>query len=107
MEGFMGEQFYRVADVSELTAETMQCVSVAGKRLLIAQVQGRFYAADERCPHEDASLCKGSLHGTLVSCPLHGSRFDLTTGKVLEEPADSDLRTYPTEVREGVLYVAW
>ena len=103
----MAKQFYRVADLNELSGDPPQCIAVADKRLLIAQVAGRFYAADERCPHEDASLCKGSLHGTLVRCPLHGSRFDLATGKVQEEPADSDLRIYPTEVREGALYVAW
>ena len=87
------------------TEGEMRCVMAEGRRLLIARVAGQFYAVDERCPHEDASLSKGALHGHLVRCPLHGSRFDLRTGKVLEEPADTDLATYPVLVQDGMLSV--
>jgi nitrite reductase/ring-hydroxylating ferredoxin subunit len=95
-----------IGPANALPAGEMKCVMVNGRRLLLAHVDGQFYAVDERCPHEDASLSKGSLHGYLIGCPLHGSRFDVRSGRVLEEPADKDLETYPVEERDGMLFVS-
>jgi len=50
------------------------------------------------CTHEDARLCDGNLTDTLVKCPLHGSRFDLRTGQVLDDPATENLQIFPTKV---------
>ena len=76
----------------------MKRIEVGGKRLLLANVAGRFYAVDDTCTHEDASLSMGSLKGELLSCPLHGSRVNVRTGEALEEPAEENLRTYPVRV---------
>jgi nitrite reductase/ring-hydroxylating ferredoxin subunit len=76
----------------------MKCIATGGRRLLLANVEGRFCAADDTCTHEDASLSAGVLKGDLVRCPLHGSRFNVCTGEVLEEPAEVNLRTYPVRV---------
>jgi len=75
------------------------------RRLLIAHTEQGFFAADEMCTHEDARLCDGNLNGTLVKCPLHGSRFELTTGKVLDDPAEEDLRVYPVQVEGDSVFV--
>ena len=99
-------RYFPVGPVAEFPHGSMRCVSIEGTRLLIANVDGEFFAVDEQCPHEDASLCKGSLHAGLVRCPLHGSRFDIRSGKAMEEPADSDLNTYPVETRADILHVA-
>jgi nitrite reductase/ring-hydroxylating ferredoxin subunit len=72
---------------------------------LLATVEGRFYAADDTCTHEEASLSTGFLKGALVKCPLHGSRFNVCTGEALEEPAEDDLRTYPVRVEGGRILV--
>jgi nitrite reductase/ring-hydroxylating ferredoxin subunit len=72
---------------------------------LLANVEGRFYAADDTCTHEEASLSTGFLKGALVKCPLHGSRFNVCTGEALEEPAEDDLRTYPVRVEGGRILV--
>jgi 3-phenylpropionate/trans-cinnamate dioxygenase ferredoxin subunit len=61
-------------------------------------VEGRFCAVEDNCTHEDASLSTGVLTGDLVRCPLHGSRFNVCTGEVLEEPAELNLRTYPVRI---------
>jgi nitrite reductase/ring-hydroxylating ferredoxin subunit len=96
--------FVSIASIEELAPGKMKCVSVAGLRLLLANVDGSYYCTDDTCTHEDASLCRGSLKGGLVKCPLHGSRFDLRTGEALEEPAEARLRTYPVRVdRDRIL----
>ena len=49
---------------------------------LVHAADGEFYAFDDRCPHEGASLCEGYLDGVQVECPLHSSVFDVRTGMV-------------------------
>ena len=76
----------------------MRQVEVAGKRILLANVDGHFYATDDTCTHEDASLSTGFLKGEWVKCPLHGSRFNVRNGEVVDEPADVNLRTYAVRI---------
>lgn len=102
----MPQHFIEVAMASDLPAGSMKCIAVGGRRLLLANVDGRFCAADDTCTHEDASLSAGVLKGDLVRCPLHGSRFNVRTGEVLEEPAELDLRTYPVRVEGDRVLVA-
>ncbi len=45
---------------------------------LLARVGDKYYAADNRCPHMGGKLSPGKLEGTVVTCPRHGSQFDLT-----------------------------
>lgn len=81
----------------------MTCIEVHGRRILVANVDGVFYATDDTCTHEDASLSGGSLHGELVKCPLHGSRFSLRTGEPMEDPAEEALRCYSVCVEDGAV----
>lgn len=94
----MTQEFIDVGKAGELRPGTMKRVDLRGRRILLANVQGRICAADDTCTHEDASLSTGVLKGELVTCPLHGSRFNVCTGKALEEPAEADLRTYPVRL---------
>ncbi len=66
---------------------------------------GEFYALDDTCTHQDASLADGWLEGCLVECPLHSSRFDLRTGTVDGPPARLPVRTHAVEVRDGTVHV--
>lgn len=101
----MNERFIRVASRSDIKPGKMKRVDASRRRILIANIDGQFYAADDTCTHEDASLSKGALRGDLVRCPLHGSRFDLRTGEVLEEPAEENLKTYPVRVEGDDIWV--
>jgi nitrite reductase/ring-hydroxylating ferredoxin subunit len=84
----------------------MRCVSLQDRNVLVAHTASGVFVADEMCTHEDARLCDGNLNGTLVKCPLHGSRFDLTTGEVLDDPADENLTIYPVTVEDGTIYIS-
>jgi len=55
-------------------------VVVGGHEILLARVGGSYYAVDNRCPHMGGQLAAGQLEGTVVTCPLHGSQFDITDG---------------------------
>lgn len=78
----MGE-FIEVAKVGELKDGIMKTVNAAGREILLAKTGDRLYAADNRCPHMGGKLSQGKLEGTVVTCPRHGSRFDLKDGQVI------------------------
>jgi 3-phenylpropionate/trans-cinnamate dioxygenase ferredoxin component len=101
----MGDKYVRVARAADLPSGKMTCVEVAGRRILVANVDGVYYATDDTCSHEDASLSGGSLSGELVKCPLHGSRFSVRTGEPMEDPAEEPLRCFPVAVRDGEVLV--
>ena len=94
-------EFVEVGRAGELPPGKMRRVELRGRRILLANVDGRLCAVDDTCTHEDASLSAGVLKGELVKCPLHNSRFNVCTGKAMEEPAEEDLRTYPVREEGG------
>jgi len=78
--------FVKVAKVNEIPDGKMKHVEIEGKEALIANVAGKFYAISDRCGHMNALLSIGYLTGNTVTCPFHGSKFDIITGKKLAEP---------------------
>jgi len=79
-------EFIEVANVSEISDGKMKHVEVDGKEVLIANVGGKFYAISDRCGHMNALLSMGNLTGNTVTCPFHGAKFDVSTGRKLSEP---------------------
>jgi 3-phenylpropionate/trans-cinnamate dioxygenase ferredoxin subunit len=96
---------YRVTDHHTLAPGKMQCFAVNGVRIILANVAGEFFASEEMCSHEEFPLWHGALKGHLLECSLHGSCFDLRTGRPTHEPATQAIRTYPTQVVDDVVYV--
>jgi len=76
-------EFIKVADIGDLTEGTMKKVIINGRDILLAMSGGRYYAADNRCPHMHGDLSAGKLEGTVVDCPRHHSQFDLTDGHIV------------------------
>jgi 3-phenylpropionate/trans-cinnamate dioxygenase ferredoxin component len=77
-------EFVELLGVNDLKDGDLRGLTVRGRALLVAKVAGRLYAADDRCPHMGASLSKGKLDGTVVICPRHHSRFDLSDGRFVQ-----------------------
>lgn len=73
----------KVGKTAEIQEGTMKALATNGREILLARVGDVCYAADNRCPHLKARLSHGSLEGTVVTCPRHGSRFDLQSGEVV------------------------
>jgi len=76
--------FVEVAKVSDIDNGTMKKVVIGDRAILLAKVQGRLYATDALCPHLQADLSEGTLQGTVLTCPLHGSKFDVRDGQVVQ-----------------------
>lgn len=101
----MTESYVFAAKLEDVKLGRMFRVEVEGKLLLLANSGGTIHACDEMCTHEDVSLSLGALQGNCIKCSLHGSRFDLLTGKPLDEPADEDLRIYPVKIEDESILI--
>lgn len=75
-----------------------RAIELEDSYIAIYNVDGEFFATDDTCSHEDASLTDGFLEGDLIECPLHGSQFNVKSGAVLSPPAIMPIRTYRTKV---------
>ena len=100
-----GGGFVPVIKTSELAPGTMKWVAVDRERVLIANVDGVFYALQDACGHQRALLSRGTLAGHVVECPLHYAEFDVRTGKLVRGPTSADVPTYEVLVEAGVVYV--
>jgi 3-phenylpropionate/trans-cinnamate dioxygenase ferredoxin component len=80
-------------------------VDVRGTPVAVFNLGGELRAIEARCTHVGGPLDKGRVTGRLVTCPLHGSQFNLDTGQVVRGPAMTPERTFPVRLEGGVLVV--
>lgn len=98
--------YVRVASTGSVAPGQMVPIEAKGLKLLLAHVDGRYHAAQRKCPHLGFNLCRGTLDGHAIVCPLHKAKFDLETGKVERDPkllflkmtAKHDLAVYPVRI---------
>lgn len=101
----MDKGFSEIARTGELHPDEMKAFELNGKRLLLVFSGGEYFVVDEMCTHEDYSLALGCIKGRRIKCSLHGSYFDLLTGKPDEEPADEPICSYAVQVVGGGVWV--
>ena len=99
------DEFVPVKKVDELPPGQMIWASVEGERVLLANVNGSFYALEDVCGHQRMALSKGRLEGHEVECPLHFARFDVRTGALVTGPMSEDVLTYEVRVEGDMVYV--
>jgi nitrite reductase/ring-hydroxylating ferredoxin subunit len=90
-----------VARLDEVPPGTMKMAQVDGTDILLVNLEGQVRAMQGTCSHEYFELDKGFLTGDSLTCALHLSRFDLTTGEALDPPAEAPLQMYPVVIEEG------
>ena len=90
---------------SEVAPGKITLVRVDDENVAVFNVGGKFFATQEACTHMGGPLSEGALEGNCITCPIHGSRFDVTTGAVVRGPATNPLRTYRVEVSDGTATV--
>ena len=98
----------RVAGAADIADGSMRRVDVGGEAVLVANVGGAFYAIANTCSHRGGNLSNGTIQDGIVTCPRHGSRFDVRTGKNVRGPkvlgkrwTTGDVRSYPIKVEDG------
>jgi nitrite reductase (NADH) small subunit len=115
-DGDRRETRHVVAKVAEIPPGERLIVTVAGRTIGVFNVNGRFYALRNSCPHQGGELCRGALvglataerpgeihytrEGEILKCPWHGWEFDLATGRSVFDPNRTRVKSYPVEVEE-------
>src|SRR5262245_10651899 len=101
----MLDGFVAALRASALPPGEMTWAAVDRERVLIANVDGHFYALQDACGHRQAPLSRGRLDGHVVECPLHFAQFDVRTGKLVSGPSATDVGTYQVRVEGEIVYV--
>jgi 3-phenylpropionate/trans-cinnamate dioxygenase ferredoxin subunit len=76
-----------------------------GLAIAIFRLEDGYFAIEDTCSHEEASLSEGEIEDGQIECPLHGAMFDIRTGKNLTLPAVLPVKTYSVKVEEGDVYL--
>jgi len=95
----MSEEFVKVGQAGDFPPGSKKKVQVGLEDVLVANVAGKVYAISNKCTHRGGSLDEGEIEGTVVTCPLHGGQFDITTGKVLKPPPRKDENCFEVQVQ--------
>ena len=91
---------------SEITPGKIVKVESDGKAILVANIDGNYYAMDDICTHQGASLSEGAIEGSTITCPWHGSTWDCKTGKLIAFASQlNDLTSYKVVVESDNVFV--
>jgi nitrite reductase/ring-hydroxylating ferredoxin subunit len=95
----------RVSAGSKFAEGEVRVFDIDATNVSVAAAGGHLYAFDDACTHMGCSLGEGKLEGTTVTCPCHGSQFDVTSGAVIRGPAQRPVRSRSVEVEGDELQI--
>ena len=96
-----------VGPVEDLPPGEVKIVRDGTLAIGVYNIDGEYYAIEDRCSHDDGPLCEGDFEPeeAVVICPRHGSRFDIRSGRPLTLPAYIPVDTFEVKVEDGLLRV--
>ena len=99
--------FVKAAPLSAVPEGGVAAVSVGGRKLAVARVDGQVYAIDDNCSHRDFPLSEGEVdaQACTLTCEWHGAAFDLRTGAPTCPPATRPVAVFPAKVEGGDVWV--
>lgn len=97
--------YHQAMRSADLLEGSPRAVQLLGVDLVLVRLDGKAYALENNCTHDDFPLHEGGCENGELVCPLHGARFDIRTGQVLSPPAFDDLRSFPVRELDGQVQV--
>ena len=97
--------YERVCALDEVAADQALAVTLGRDELAVARDGDEVFAIENTCSHAEVALSEGEVADCQIECWLHGSMFDLRTGKPTNLPATEPVATFPIEVRGTDVYV--
>jgi nitrite reductase/ring-hydroxylating ferredoxin subunit len=101
----MAENPIPVCATADVPPGSVKSFEVGDERVAVYNIDGTFYATEAYCTHAMADLGDGILEGDVIECSLHFGAFHVPSGKVVQPPCCTDLKTFRTEVKDGQVYV--
>lgn len=96
--------FEQIATVDEVPIGSRKSVLIDETPALLLHIDSDFYAIEDVCTHDGQPLTKGPLDGCEITCPRHGARFDVRTGKALCMPATEPVQTFEIQIRGNAVF---
>ena len=98
--------FVRACALADVPAEGVLGVEVEGTPVAVVRAGGELHALRDVCSHAEVALSEGEVYDQTIECWLHGSCFDVRTGKPTGPPATEPVPVYPVKTEDGDVYVA-
>ena len=95
----------RLCRIDDVPVGDLRQFRVMGHEILVVNLNGIFFCLDARCTHAGAPLAEGEIRGDVLTCPWHGSQFNVTDGSVVRGPAERPLKAYRSTVEKDFLNV--
>ncbi len=95
----------KISDIGEIKEKKMKQFKHGRYDIIIYKDNGKYYAFENKCSHEDYPLIDGYIEGCQIECAKHGARFNIETGEVLCMPAAVPIKVFKTKIEDGILYV--
>lgn len=97
--------FVKVAQRGEIKENSGKELYINGSRIALFNANGKYYAIEALCRHQDGSLAPGKIDGEVVECPLHSWHYNIKTGELLDYLEGVKLTTYNVDVRGDGIYI--
>ena len=97
--------FERACAVADVPSDEALAVSIDGRAVAVTRQGEEFFAIEDQCSHAAVALSEGEVSDCMIECYLHGSTFDLRTGKPTCLPATEPVATFPIELRGDDVFV--
>jgi 3-phenylpropionate/trans-cinnamate dioxygenase ferredoxin subunit len=94
-----------VCAVDDIEPEDLREIEDGGKVYVVYRTPSGFFASSGLCTHEGVRLADGVVLGEIIECPRHQGHFHIPSGEARRAPARRSLRTYPTKVAQGRVYI--
>jgi 3-phenylpropionate/trans-cinnamate dioxygenase ferredoxin subunit len=98
-------KYIRIAKTHEIPKNKMRVFRVEGYEILVVNVEGEFYAFENRCPHMGYPLYLGSLEGKVLTCGFHYAKFNVSTGRPLGPVTQEPLRMFKVKIQSSSMLV--
>ncbi len=98
-------EWITVARADTLGPGEREVFDIDGVYIAVFNVDGAYYALEDRCTHDDGPLAEGALDDHTIECPRHGARFDIRNGAVLALPAVRPIHHFEVRVQDGNLQI--
>jgi nitrite reductase/ring-hydroxylating ferredoxin subunit len=98
-------EYVKIAEAETVLKNQMQVFKAKGQEILVVNVEGKFYAFENRCPHMGYPLFFGSLEGDTLICGFHSAKFNVRTGKSVGPVTSERLKTFPVKIQNSSIFI--
>jgi nitrite reductase/ring-hydroxylating ferredoxin subunit len=97
--------YEKVCSLDVIPPGSVKSFQIAEKEVMVINKNGQLFCLQARCTHAGAPLAEGTIINDVLTCPWHGSQFNITNGEVIRGPAKKELQSYKFVVENNFLYV--